>query len=54
VVSTVEAPSLLEGINLLNAAVNRQVSLMHAKMLVFSEEYAREGVPLCGASGPLP
>lgn len=44
VVSTVEAPSLLEGINLLNAAVNRQVSLMHAKMLVFSEEYAREGV----------
>lgn len=44
IVSTVEAASLLEGINLMNAAVNRQISLMHVKMLVFSEEYAREGV----------
>jgi spore germination protein KC len=44
VVSTVEASSLLEGLNLLNAAVNRSISLMHAKMLVFSEDYAREGV----------
>ncbi|NLI91594.1 MAG: Ger(x)C family spore germination protein [Peptococcaceae bacterium] len=44
IVSTVEASSLLGAINLLDAAVNRQISLMHAKMLVFSEEYAREGI----------
>lgn len=44
IVSTVEAPSLLEAINVMNAAVNRQVSLMHAKILIFSEEFAREGV----------
>ncbi|UWG96217.1 Ger(x)C family spore germination protein [Dehalobacter sp. DCM] len=44
IVTTVESPTLLEGINLLNASANRQVSLMHAKMLVFSEEYAREGI----------
>ncbi len=44
IVATIEASSLLEGINLINATVNRQISLMHAKMLVFSEEYAREGV----------
>lgn len=44
IVSTVEAASLLEAINIMNASVNRQVSLMHVKMLVFSEEFAREGV----------
>ncbi|HHV64116.1 MAG TPA: Ger(x)C family spore germination protein [Peptococcaceae bacterium] len=44
VVATVEAPSLIEAINILNATSNRMISLSHAKMLVFSEEYAREGV----------
>jgi spore germination protein KC len=44
VIATVEAPSLLEGINMLNLSANRQISLFHTKMLVFSEEYAREGV----------
>lgn len=44
VVATVEAPSLVEGINMINAASNRKISLEQAKMLVFSEEYAREGV----------
>jgi len=44
VVSTVEASSLLEAVNILNAAVNRQIALNHAKMLVFSEDYAVEGV----------
>ncbi|MGI6451005.1 MAG: Ger(x)C family spore germination protein [Desulfitobacteriia bacterium] len=44
VVSTVEAPSLIEAINMLNATSNRTLSLSHAKLLVFSEEYAREGV----------
>lgn len=44
IVATVEAESLLEAINIINASVNRQISLMHAKMLVLSEEFAREGV----------
>jgi len=44
IVATVEAPSLLEAINMINASSNRQMSLTHAKMLVFSEEYAREGI----------
>jgi len=44
VVATVEAPSLLEAINMLNLSSNRQISLFHTKMLVFSEDYAREGV----------
>ncbi len=44
IVSSVEAASLLEAINIMNASVNRQISLMHTKLLVFSEEFAREGV----------
>jgi len=44
VVSTVEASSLLEGISMLNLSSNRQISLYHTKMLVFAEDYAREGV----------
>ena len=44
VISTVEATSLIESINMLNSASNRQISLSQAKMVVFSEEYAREGV----------
>lgn len=44
IVSTVEAPSLIEGINMLNSASYRRISLSQAKMLVFSEEYARGGV----------
>jgi len=44
IVSTVEASSLLEGVDILNTSVNRQISLTHAKMIVFSEEFARQGV----------
>ncbi|NLP43961.1 MAG: Ger(x)C family spore germination protein [Peptococcaceae bacterium] len=44
VISTVEAPSLIESINMLNSASNRQISLSQTKMIIFSEEYAREGV----------
>lgn len=44
VVSTVEAPSLLEAINLLNTFISRKISLMHTKEIVFSEDLAREGI----------
>jgi len=44
VVTTIEASTILEGVNLLNTAIARTISLTHAKMLVFSEEFARKGV----------
>lgn len=43
-VHSIEAPGVLEGINLLNMAISRRVSLKHIKMLVISEKIAREGV----------
>lgn len=43
-VHTIEASTILEGIEMYGMAVSRRVSLLHAKMLVFSEEFAREGV----------
>lgn len=44
IVQTVEAPSILEGINLLNSSTTRKISLVHTKIIVFSEALAREGV----------
>ena len=44
IVSTIEAPSILEAINMLNTSLGRRVSLMHSKMLVLSEEIAKIGV----------
>lgn len=43
-IETVEASSILEGINLLNTAATRRISFVHTKMVIFSEEMAREGV----------
>ncbi|MFZ5351643.1 MAG: hypothetical protein ACOZCL_02840 [Bacillota bacterium] len=44
VITTIEAATILEGVNLLNIAIARTISLTHAKMLVFSEEFARSGI----------
>lgn len=44
IVTTVEASSLLEAMNVINTSTNRRISLMHTKMLVFAEDYAKEGV----------
>ncbi len=44
VVCTVEAPSVLEAIDLLNTFTSRRISLVHLKEIVFSEEFAREGI----------
>ncbi|MBK1811252.1 Ger(x)C family spore germination protein [Clostridium sp. YIM B02505] len=41
---TVEAPSILEGINLLGSATTRRISLVHTKTIIFSEAVAREGI----------
>lgn len=43
-VATVEAPTMLEAVDLLNTAVPRRISLMHTKWYIFSEEFAREGI----------
>lgn len=39
-----EAPSFVEGINMINALMPKRVSLLHVKMIVISEELAKEGV----------
>lgn len=44
VVATIEAPSLLEGIDLLNTATSRRISLVHTKAIIFSEKFARDGI----------
>lgn len=41
---SVEGPSMLECINLMNMAISRRISLLHTKMLVISEDFAREGI----------
>lgn len=41
---TVESRSILTGLDLMNASVERRVSLKHLKAIVFSEALAREGL----------
>lgn len=43
-VHSVEGPSMLECINLMNMAISRRISLVHTKMLVISEDFAKEGI----------
>lgn len=43
-VHTIEAPSILQGVDFFGMAISRRVSLIHAKMIVFSEEFARKGI----------
>ncbi len=43
-VHTIEAPTILEGIDMLSINISRHVSLIHTKWVIFSEEYAREGI----------
>lgn len=43
-VHTIEAPTILEGMDMLSMAISRRVSLIHAKWVIFSEEFARSGI----------
>lgn len=43
-VHTIEAPSILEAIDMMGMAISRRVSLMHAKNFIISEELAKEGI----------
>ena len=45
-VISVEAPSIYSALNMVNTYLSRQITLSHAKVLVFSEELAREGIDL--------
>lgn len=44
IIHTIEAPTILEAIDMYGMAISRRVSLMHTKQLIFSEEFAKEGV----------
>lgn len=43
-VHSVEAPAILEAIDLMNMAISRRVQLTHTKMLVISEDLAKQGI----------
>ena len=44
IVTTVECSSFEAGINLINSYISKQVNLSHSKIIVFSEELAKEGI----------
>lgn len=43
-IQTIEASTILEALDMYGMAISRRISLMHTKMLVFSEDFARGGV----------
>lgn len=43
-VETIEASSILEGINLLNTSTTRRISFVHTKTIILSEDLARSGI----------
>lgn len=44
VVNTIECSSIDSGINLLNSYISKEVNLSHCKVIVFSEEFAYNGL----------
>ena len=43
-IHTIEAPSILEALDMYGMAISRRVSLMHLKSLIISEDFARGGI----------
>jgi len=43
-VTTLESPSIYSGLNMANTYISKKLNMSHAKILVFSEELAREGI----------
>lgn len=43
-IDTIEASTILEGIDMYGMAITHRVSLMHTKMILFSEDFAKEGI----------
>lgn len=44
IIDTVVAPSIPEAVNLMNAYAGKQVNLSHCKVVIFSEDVAKEGI----------
>lgn len=44
VLNSVECSSITNGINIMNAYLGRKVNLTHCKLIIFSEELAKEGI----------
>lgn len=44
VTTTVEVPGIFAGLDLINSYISKELSLSHAKLIIFSEELAREGI----------
>lgn len=44
IIDTVVAPSIPEAINLINAYAGKQVNLSHCKVVIFSEDVAKDGI----------
>jgi len=44
IVVSIEAPSVIGGLNLLNSTASRELSLMHNKVVIYSSELARAGI----------
>jgi len=43
-ITTIETPTIFSGLNMANNYISKQINLSHAKLIVISEELAREGV----------
>ncbi|HHW49307.1 MAG TPA: Ger(x)C family spore germination protein [Clostridiaceae bacterium] len=43
-ITTIETPTLYSGLNMANNYISKQLNMSHAKVIVISEEIAREGV----------
>ncbi|MCX7749475.1 MAG: Ger(x)C family spore germination protein [Clostridia bacterium] len=44
IISTVECQTFFQGLQLLNKGTERRLNVTHAKMIIFSEELAKEGI----------
>lgn len=44
VINSVDCSSITNGINMMNAYLGRKVNLSHCKLIIFSEEIAKEGI----------
>ncbi|HHV98659.1 MAG TPA: Ger(x)C family spore germination protein [Clostridiaceae bacterium] len=44
ILTTIETPSIFSGLNMANNYLSKEINLSHAKVVVFSEELAREGI----------
>lgn len=44
IINSVECSSIINGINMINAFLGRKANLSHCKLIIFSEELAKEGI----------